>query len=403
MRQVAAIIPAAGQARRFGRGENKIWARLGTLTVLERTLDAFDNAALIASIVVVANEDELERVREACLPFSKVISVVEGGETRAESVRKGLNALPPDTEIVLVHDAARPLVTSSLIERIIAATARVGAAVPGLPLSDTVKRVDNDGLVRATVARATEVDGQMISGLTAVQTPQGARVALLRAAYERIDFAHAALTDEASMIEALGEPVAVVAGEPNNIKITRQEDLAYAEMLIPHLAPVPQIRTGFGYDVHAFAAPEAGRTLFLGGIAIPHDRGLEGHSDADVLLHAVCDALLGAASLGDIGILFPNTDPAYKDISSLRLLAVVGERLAAAGWQVVNIDATVVAEAPKLMPHRAAIQRAMAECLSIESDRISVKATTSEKLGFIGRREGMEASAIATICATSLP
>jgi 2-C-methyl-D-erythritol 4-phosphate cytidylyltransferase / 2-C-methyl-D-erythritol 2,4-cyclodiphosphate synthase len=397
-RQVAAIIPAAGQARRFGSGENKIWARLGTDTVLARTLAAFNHCPAIAAIVVVANADECERVREACRPHAKVVTVVAGGETRAESVRNGLNALPAATEIVLVHDAARPFVSCSLIERVIAATARHGAAVPGTPLSDTVKRVDGDGLVRATVPRAAEIDGCAVTGLTAVQTPQGARVSLLRAAYERLDFAHAALTDEASLIEALGEPVAVVPGEPANIKITRQEDLAYAEMLMPQTPACPQIRTGLGYDVHAFAAPEAGRKLFLGGVEIPHDRGLDGHSDADVLLHAVCDALLGAAALGDIGILFPNTDPAYRGISSLRLLAVVGQRVAEAGWQIVNVDAAVVAEAPKLMPHRMAMQRAMAECLDVAPERISIKATTSEKLGFIGRREGIECTAIATLC-----
>jgi 2-C-methyl-D-erythritol 4-phosphate cytidylyltransferase/2-C-methyl-D-erythritol 2,4-cyclodiphosphate synthase len=364
--------------------------------VLERTLATFQDCG-VDSIVVVANAEECDRVREACLPFRRVAAVVAGGETRAESVRNGLNALPPHTEIVLVHDAARPLVSSKLIRAIIEATARVGAAVPGTPLSDTVKRVDTAGLVRATVPRSADIAGQTFSGLTAVQTPQGARLALLRAAYERLDFAHAALTDEASLIEALGEPVAVVPGEPTNIKITHQEDLNHANMLLRHLAP-PETRTGLGYDVHAFAAPEAGRKLFLGGVEIPHDRGLEGHSDADVLLHAVCDALLGAASLGDIGILFPNTDPTYKGISSLRLLSIVGERVGQAGWRIVNIDAAVVAEAPKLMPHRPAMQQAMAECLDIEPERISVKATTAEKLGFIGRREGIECTAIATLC-----
>ncbi len=363
--------------------------------MLERTLCAFQDHPGVAAIVVVANAEERERVERASQAYAKVVAVVAGGDTRAESVRNGLNVVPAETEIVLVHDAARPLVSHGLIERIIAATARVGAAVPGTPLSDTVKRVDDDGLVRATVPRAAEFDGHTVAGLTAVQTPQGVRALLLRAAYDRIGFAHAALTDEASLVEALGEPVAVVPGDTANIKITRQEDLNYAEMLIPQ--PPPQIRTGLGYDVHAFAAPEAGRKLFLGGVEILHDRGLEGHSDADVVLHAICDALLGAAGLGDIGILFPNTDPTYKGISSLRLLSVVGQRVAEAGWHIVNIDAAVVAEAPKLMPHRPAMQRAMAECLGIEPERISVKATTSEKLGFVGRREGIECTAIATI------
>jgi len=376
--------------------------------VLEWTLSAFEAHPAIASLVVVAGAEEVARVRAAARAFSKVRAVVAGGETRAASVYNGLEALPPDTDLVLVHDAARPLLTAAVMDRVIEATARVGAAVPGLPLSDTVKRVDGEGIIRATVPRLEIIDGQTLFGLTAVQTPQGARVALLRAAYARFDFAHAEPTDEASLIEAMGAPVAVVAGDPGNLKITRQEDIALAERLMPERgqaaeatepkpALLPEVRTGFGYDVHAFAAPEAGRRLFLGGVEIPHDRGLEGHSDADVLLHAVGDALLGAASLGDIGILFPNTDPVYKDISSLHLLAHVGERLTEAGWEVVNLDATVLAEVPRLMPYREAMQRAMAACLGLDPSRISVKATTSEKLGFVGRREGIACWAVATI------
>ncbi len=368
-------------------------------------------------------------MRAAVTAFAKVTAVVVGGETRTDSVRNGLDALPPDTEIVLVHDAARPLITADVIDRVLAATAQTGAAVPGLPLSDTVKRVDARGTVRATIPRAMTpiihrptpnaqrlTPNAVITGLTAVQTPQGARVALLRAAYAHFDFAHDEPTDEASLLEAMGASVAVVPGDPANIKITRPEDLALAERLIHGMEPgspqteaesalassvsstlTPEIRTGFGYDVHAFAASEAGRRLFLGGVEIPHDRGLDGHSDADVLLHAVCDALLGAVSLGDIGLLFPNTDNAYKDISSLRLLANVGQRLTEAGWEVVNIDATVLAEAPRLMPHREAMQRAMAACLGLAPACISVKATTSEKLGFVGRGEGISCWAVATV------
>ena len=398
--------------------------------MIEWTLAAFQNHPGVDSITIAAGESEIERLRKTAVQFSKVTDVVVGGATRAESVRNGLNALPPASELVLAHDAARPLVSAELIGRVIEATARVGAAVPGLPLSDTVKRADTNGLVRATLPRSITKNGETLSGLTAVQTPQGARVFLLRQAYARFDFAQSEPTDEASLIEALGEPVQIVMGDPRNIKITRQEDLQIAEALgvgrwglgdtpipdsfqssdensgsltvaqylMPNTQhPFPETRTGLGYDVHAFADMEAGRRLFLGGIEIPHDRGLEGHSDADVLLHAVCDALLGAASLGDIGILFPNTDDTYKGIASLKLLQVVAERLREAGWRIVNIDATVVAEAPKLMPHREAMQNTMAACLGIEADRISVKATTSEKLGFVGRREGMEATAIATV------
>lgn len=432
---MAVVLPAAGQARRFGSGENKIWASLNGRPVLAWTLDAFQRHPGVDSITLVGGEADLPRLREASAAFPKVKSVVLGGTTRAESVKCGLDAIPEGSDLVLVHDAARPLVSAGVIDRVIEATARVGASVPGLPLSDTVKRTDASGIVRSTIPRNLTLDGETLSGLTAVQTPQGARVSLLHRAYSQYDYSKGEPTDEASLIEALGEPVQIVAGDPTNLKITRPDDIALAEKLSYTQSTPPisvsngdgealagkfasssspavkdngighngdeinmrEFRTGFGYDVHAFASPEAGRKLFLGGVEIPHDRGLEGHSDADVLLHAVCDALLGAASLGDIGILFPNTDMTYKGISSLKLLEIVSQRLAEAGWQVVNIDATVVAEAPKLMPHRLAIQESMARCLEIESERISVKATTAEKMGFIGRREGMEASAIATI------
>lgn len=432
------VLPGAGLAKRFGSDQNKIWATLAGRTVLAWTLRAFQDHAGVDSITLVGNKDDLARLREIASGFAKAQTVVEGGATRAESVRNGLNAVPANSDLVLVHDAARPLISPAVIDRVIEATARVGCAVPGLPLSDTVKRVDAGGLVRATIPRTLNKAGEMLAGLTTVQTPQGARALLLKQAYARYDWAQGEPTDEASLIEALGEPVQVVAGEAGNIKITRPEDIQMAERLgaelfaasgayglttattvlntgaaqtaTPHDAtqasalaaaftssPFPEYRTGFGYDVHAFAGVEANRRLFLGGVEIPHDRGLEGHSDADVLLHAVCDALLGAASLGDIGILFPNTDNTYKGIASLKLLQICAGRLNEAGWRVVNVDATVVAEAPKLMPHRVTMQQTMASCLGIEAERISVKATTSEQLGFIGRREGIEASAIATV------
>ncbi|HLV81328.1 MAG TPA: 2-C-methyl-D-erythritol 2,4-cyclodiphosphate synthase [Chthonomonadaceae bacterium] len=414
-----------------------MFAPLAGRAVLEWTLSAFDAHPAISCVALVVGEGEQERAAALAAAFPKVTAIVTGGETRAASVRNGLEALPAGIEIALVHDAARPIVTADLIARVIAATAQTGAAVPGLPLSDTVKRVDGSGLVRATVPRTETLGGETLTGMTAVQTPQGARAALLRAAYAHLfppsplvegegvsgrnedpsspsplegegvgGVRGMAPTDEASLIESLGLPVAVVPGDPANIKITRPEDLAFAETLLAARQSHPmskaptareEVRTGFGYDVHAFAPPEAGRRLFLGGVEIAHDQGLEGHSDADALLHAVCDALLGAVSLGDIGLLFPNTDPDYKDIASLRLLAIVRERVQESGWEIVNIDATVVAEAPKLMPHRPAMQQAMAACLGLDPERISVKATTSEKMGFVGRREGIACWAVATV------
>lgn len=390
------VIPAAGRARRFGSGENKIWAMIGGKTVLERTLAAFDGHQAISSIVVSASPDEIERVRGIAEKFFKVFAVVVGGETRHESVQRGLDNLPPHTDIVLVHDAARPLISSTLIDRVIASTVKHGAAAPGIPLSDTVKRVNAAGIVRSTIARNALHKGESLAGLTAIQTPQGARVEILRSAYVAFGTSRGEAgeaTDEASLIEAMGSTVAVTPGDGTNIKITRPEDVELAERLLDQR----EVRTGFGYDVHAFAPPESGRALWLGGVVIPHDRGLEGHSDADVVLHAICDALLGAVSLGDIGTLFPNSDSAFKDISSLKLLSVVRDRLVGAGWTVVNIDATALVEAPKLMPHREAILRAIAGELGIEEGRVSIKATTSEGMGFVGRREGIACWAIATV------
>ena len=342
------VIPAAGRARRFGSGENKIWVKLGGRTVLERTLAAFQAHSEVSAIVIAAGAEELERVQQIAARFPHVTAVVAGGNTRTESVRCGLNALPADIDLVLVHDAARPLVSARVISSVISVVARHGASVPGTPVADTVKRVDANGIVQATVPRIADANGVADTTLVAVQTPQGALRSVLEAAYLALDARGPGgpePTDEASLIEANGGTVAIAAGDSENIKVTRPEDVALAEKLLGE----SEVRTGFGYDVHQFASPEAGRTLYLGGVAIPHDRGLEGHSDADVILHAVCDALLGAASLGDIGILFPNTDNAFKNISSLKLLAVVRDRLAELGWTIVNVDATAVAEAvPKV-------------------------------------------------------
>ena len=380
-------------------------------TVLEWTLSAFNDHPAIESIVIAAGSDEIERVKAISAQFPKVVSVVVGGENRCDSVENGLAALPDAAKYVLVHDAARPLVSSDVINRVLAAAIEHGAAVPGISISDSVKRVTDEGVVKGTLPRKIGVDGKIVSGLTAVQTPQGASVEIIRAAFAKDWTDGEGFDDESMMIQAMGIDVHVVAGDPRNIKITRQEDLIFAESLLsgmgsalPDTRPSTldthafrEIRTGFGYDVHAFAEPEANRPLFLGGIEIPHDRGLDGHSDADVIIHAICDALLGAVSLGDIGIQFPNTDAAYKNISSLKLLANVGERLREMQWRIINIDATVVAEAPKLMPHREQMQQTMADCLGLEPSRLSVKATTSEGMGFVGRREGMACWAVATV------
>ncbi len=393
------VIPAAGQARRFGSDKNKIWAELNGRPVWDYTLDAFNAHPDVSSIILVTNTEDHAALSIESKKYPKVCSVVMGGSSRSESVRSGIEACPPHTEIVLVHDAARPLVSKALISRVIKGVLDTGAAVPGIPISDTIKRIDSNCLIRATIPRKDSISGEQLSGLTSVQTPQGASIELLRAAYRQFNLDEYEPTDESSLLENLGVPVVVVQGDSFNIKITHQEDISLAEKLMKSYSPskFPEYRTGFGYDVHAFSTPEAGRKLFLGGVEIPHDRGLEGHSDADVLLHAICDALLGAVSLGDIGILFPNTDERYRGVSSLELLAVVRDRIKEAGWSVVNIDAAVTAEAPKLMPHRENMQKAIAKCLGIADSRISIKATTSEKMGFVGRGEGIACWAAAML------
>jgi 2-C-methyl-D-erythritol 2,4-cyclodiphosphate synthase len=332
--------------------------------------------------------------------------VVPGGATRQESVGSGLAALPEECEIVLVHDAARPAVSASLIARIIQATRACGAAVPGLPLHDTLKRAGPDGRIETTVAR---------TGVWAVQTPQGARRADLLAAYEKLGAQIAQATDEASVLEMAGYPVYIIEGEESNLKVTRPGDLERAERILggameyrsgaavdpahrtaaspPHPSRT-QYRTGFGYDVHAFAE---GRPLWLGGVRIPHPRGLAGHSDADVLLHAVCDALLGAAAMGDIGVLFPDTDAAHRDRRSVEFLEEVARRLDAAGWRIENIDVSLLAEEPRIGRFRSEMIAAITAGLHIAPEQVNIKATTSERMGFVGRREGIACWAIATI------
>jgi 2-C-methyl-D-erythritol 4-phosphate cytidylyltransferase/2-C-methyl-D-erythritol 2,4-cyclodiphosphate synthase len=402
---VGLVVPAAGRGSRFGSLENKVWADLAGRTLLDRTLSAFQTHPRVDVIVLVGAAEELDRLRALAERYDKVRAVVTGGPTRQESVGNGLAALPDDCEIVLVHDAARPCVSHALITRVIEATERYGAAIPGLPVSDTVKRVDGDGFIEETVPR---------DGLWTVQTPQGARLADLREAYAALGPAIAQATDEASVLEMTGYPVRMVEGEADNLKVTRPGDLERAALALGVIGSLgdwvvgntesqspnhpttqrPIIRTGFGYDVHPFME---GRPLWLGGVRIPHPRGLRGHSDADAMLHAVCDALLGAAAMGDIGMLFPDTEDAHKDRPSIEFIEEVRWRLEEAGWQIVNIDVALLAEEPRIGPYRMEMVAALAGSLQIAPTQINIKATTSEKLGFVGRREGIACWAVATI------
>lgn len=366
----AAILVAAGRSERFG--QDKLWMPFGDgplWLASYRTLTASPSVEAVGIVVRPGQEGEF-RAHAPDAAF-----VVPGGDTRQASVRAGLAALPDWCEGALIHDAARPWLTVGLVERVAEAVAREGAAFPALPVTDTVKERISGGY--RTLSR---------DALVAVQTPQGARRDWLERAHRE---ASGAATDDASMIEALGLPVAAVEGDPMNRKVTNPEDAAW-------IGGPTETRTGLGYDVHAFSDDPA-RTLWLGGVDFPGERALDGHSDADALLHAVTDALLGAAGLGDIGVHFPNTDPRWAGAASSLFLDHAAQCVRAERWTIVGLDATVVAERPKIMPRRDEIVGRIAQILQVSPSRVSVKATTNEGLGSIGRGEGVAAFVVATL------
>jgi 2-C-methyl-D-erythritol 4-phosphate cytidylyltransferase/2-C-methyl-D-erythritol 2,4-cyclodiphosphate synthase len=298
-------------------------------------------------------------------------------------VRNALAHLPDGVRFVAVHDAARPLVSPALLERLVATAVQHGTAVPALPVQDTLKRSDDGRTVQATVAR---------EGLYRVQTPQVFRADWLinahrRAAEEGFEQA----TDDAQLLERAGYPVHLVDGDPRNLKLTTPDDL---HLLRLHIGEGALTRTGIGYDIHQLTE---GRTLMLGGVAIDYPYGLQGHSDADVVLHAICDALLGAAALGDIGQHFPNSDPRWKDAPSLTLLQQVRTVLAQHGWQPLHIDAMALAEAPKLAPYIPEMRQRIAHALGILPEQVSIKATTNEGMDAVGARRAIACYAVATI------
>jgi len=386
MSTIAVIIPAGGIGQRMGAGSPKQFLSLAGVPVLARTLRIFRQLPEIHTIIVVAPADHLEATREMLGRFlpGAAVTVVVGGVTRQESVRAGLAALPPAVELVVVHDGVRPLLAPELLRACLTAAAETGAALLAIPVKDTVKE-SGDGLrVTGTVAR---------QHLWLAQTPQVARRDLLLAAFAAAERDGFAGTDEASLLERMGYEVRLVLGSERNLKITRPEDLSLAAALLNEQTEgsMNTMRVGHGYDAHRLVA---GRQLVLGGIIIPYERGLLGHSDADVLLHALCDAMLGAAGLGDLGRHFSDQDPAYKDISSLLLLAQVVELLAGKGLGLVNADVTVVAQRPKLAPYFPAMQENIARTCRMDPERINLKATTTEQMGFTGREEGIAAHAV---------
>lgn len=393
MTGVCALIPAAGRGARFGSPENKVFADLLGRPLLAWTLEAFANCPTVDRVFLIAGADDTDRLRGIGEAFGggKVRAVVPGGADRQASVEAGLRQAA-GAEFVVIHDAARPCVTPELIEGV-SLTGRIfGAATVAVPVGDTLVRSGNadDGFARDTVSR---------DNVWAVQTPQVFQRELLVRAHRRAEETNAPRgTDDAGLVQSLlGEPVHLFPGSPENLKVTRPEDLALAEAVLARRQPaaVPLLRVGHGYDVHPFAP---GRPLVLGGVLFPNEaRGLLGHSDADVLLHAVCDALLGAAGLGDIGKLFPPSEAAHKDRASVEFLREVFARLDAAGWRVANVDVTVLAEAPKIGPRADAMKQVIASALHVAPEQVGIKATTNEGMGFVGRGEGIAAHATALI------
>jgi 2-C-methyl-D-erythritol 4-phosphate cytidylyltransferase/2-C-methyl-D-erythritol 2,4-cyclodiphosphate synthase len=391
---VALLVVAGGRGARAGEGLPKQYRRLGGCTVLARTLNNLCAAAPEAEMIVVIHPDDatLYAASVAELPpprRARMAPPAFGGATRQESVRNGLEALARrgSPDIVLIHDAARPFVDAALIARAVTAAHTHGAAAPGVPLNDTVKEVDALGAVTATPDRAR---------LRAVQTPQAFRFPLILEAHRNAANDARTFTDDAMIAESAGHTVYIFDGDPANFKLTTPEDFARAMPLIGQtsFAALPDVRTGQGYDVHAFAE---GDHVWLGGVAIPHTHGLAGHSDADVLMHAITDAVLGAIAEGDIGAHFPPSDPQWKGAASSIFLTHACKLVRDRGGDIAHIDATVACEAPKVGPHRDAIRESLAKIMGMETGRVAIKATTTEKLGFTGRREGIAALAIATV------
>ena len=385
---MSAIIAAGGRGARLGGDRPKQFLSLGGRPILQRSVDAFVLSDRIADVVVALPRDLVERAPEYLRGRSKPIAIVEGGARRQDSVANAFALVSGRADVVVIHDAARPLVSADLIRRTVDAAVEWGAAISALPATDTVKRSDADRFIVDTLPRGE---------IFLAQTPQAFRVDVLRDALAQAS-ASAEATDEAALAERAGHRVRLIDGDPRNVKITTPDDLAAAERLIgsPALSGVEEtpLRIGNGYDLHRLTA---GRRLILGGVVIPFEKGLEGHSDADAVCHAVTDAILGGAGAGDIGRHFPDTDAAWKDADSLVMLARAAQIIAAAGFSVVNVDVVVIAQRPQLVPYIDAMRANVARALRIAADRVSVKGKTNEGVGSIGAGESIAVHAVALL------
>lgn len=379
---VAAIIPAGGASVRFGPGQPKQFTELDGWPVLAHTLSRFEQTTTIDQVIVAVPYDQVRWVKENIVaPFglTKVQHVVPGGDTRQESVYQGFLVLEDEVELVVIHDGVRPLVRVSTIEAVVETAREKGAAIAAIPVRDTLKQVE-EGVIQQTLDRRLTWQAQ---------TPQAfdrGWLAEALAAARRDGFVG---TDESGLVERLGYPVYVVPGAADNLKITMPEDMIMAETMAAGVRE-SGMRIGMGFDIHPLVK---GRKLMLGGVHVPFDRGLAGHSDADVIIHAFCDAMLGAAGLGDIGTHFPDTGSEWAGAAGVDLLRLTGDKIRAEGYELESADLTLLAEKPKIKPLVAQMAKAMAAALSMAPNRINIKATTMEKLGAIGREEGLAAMA----------
>ena len=397
--KTAVIIAAAGMGRRLGGPIPKQFMDIGGQPVIAKTLKVFEAMDEIDHIFIVTNEDYMEHCENITKEYgiTKLSAIVCGGAERQDSVYNALKAVSGfnggsdhGIEYVLIHDGARPFVTPEVVLNVLEGIVQSGAAVACVPMKDSLRRASAAGHAGRDEIGGADRDASAAGGSCAVdrseyfavQTPQGFRTSAILHAYEKAYEEGYYGTDDASLAERAGLDVAIVKGDYANIKITTREDLPM------------EYRVGTGFDVHKF---EEGRKLILGGVDIPYEKGLAGHSDADVLVHALMDALLGAAAMGDIGRHFPDTDQKYKGISSLKLLEHVGSLLLDEGYSIGNVDVTVIAQAPKIAPHIEAMRDNIAETLKLEKSRINIKGTTTEKLGFTGRKEGIAAEAVCAL------
>lgn len=376
-----AIILAGGSGSRMGAGMNKVLMPLAGETVIARSLRAF--AGMVDGMILVSRSEDMQQMQLAAAQAGIDVRIVAGGATRQESVWNGLCALSEACTHVMIHDGARCLVDKATIERCKASVFECGTGVAAIPVIDTIKETDAEELVVSTPDR---------SALRAVQTPQGFSLEIIREAHRKAQEAGFIGTDDASLVERLNIPVRLTLGDRRNIKLTTPEDMQMAEAFLHN--DFPALRIGQGYDVHRLVE---GRDLILCGVKVPHHLGLLGHSDADVALHALMDAMLGSMALGDIGRHFPDTDEQYRGISSMKLLEHVAALLREHGARVTNCDVTIAAQRPKLLPYVPQMRQNIASVLALPLDRVNVKATTTEHLAFEGREEGISARAVCMV------